>query len=181
MKGNLKFNSSIGRLFFIAVLILLCGSIALVQSKTVAIAAQDQELSVIELLKLPGKVIGEGTNTKAVGKYRLVSYRAEEVVLHRDVGVEIGGKKVRVNKAFRLTITGGPFSVRVLPPVIWVDDIAVGYGVENEDLDAITAVTYDASLLREGASIFLSYGDKSDKGDRVELPEKFKFKKEDNK
>jgi hypothetical protein len=65
--------------------------------------------------------------------------------------------------------------VRALPPVIWIDDTAVGYGVENEDLNTITVVTFDPSLLREGATIFLSYGDKEDKTDRVAVPEKLKL------
>jgi hypothetical protein len=75
-----------------------------------------------------------------------------------------------------LTIFGGPFQVHALPPVVWLDDIALGYGVESEDLDAITAVTFDASLLREGASIYLSYGQKEEKEGRVALPEKLKLK-----
>jgi hypothetical protein len=56
-----------------------------------------------------------------------------------------------------------------------VDDEAVGYGVESEDLDAITAVTFDASLLREGATLYVSYGDKENKEGRTALPEKLKL------
>jgi hypothetical protein len=62
--------------------------------------------------------------------------------------------------------------VRALPAVVWIDDEAVGYGVESEDLDAITVVTFDASLIREGATLYLSYGDKENKKDRTALPEK---------
>jgi hypothetical protein len=62
-----------------------------------------------------------------------------------------------------------------MPPVIWIDDVAVGYGVESEDLDAITAVTFDESLVREGATLYVSYGDKEKKEDRTALPEKLKL------
>ena len=91
------------------------------------------------------------------------------------VEVEVGGKRVEVSRAFRVTVTGGPFPVRALPAVVWIDDVAVGYGVESEDLDAITAVTFDASLLREGATLYVSYGDKENKDDRTALPEKLKL------
>jgi hypothetical protein len=57
-----------------------------------------------------------------------------------------------------------------MPAVVWIGDAAVGYGVESEDLDAITAVTFDESLLRDGATLYLSYGDKENKEDRTPLP-----------
>jgi hypothetical protein len=77
-----------------------------------------------------------------------------------------------VSRAFRVTVTGGPFPIRALPAVVWIGDAAVGYGVESEDLDAITAVTFDESLLRDGATVYLSYGDKENKSERSALPEK---------
>ncbi len=133
-------------------------------------------MRISDLLKLPGKVVGEGTNTKVTGKFKVATYRLEEVALPRSMEVKIHEQNVQVDKAFRLTITGGPFPMRALPPVIWIGDTAVGYGVESEDLDAITAVTFDSSLLREGATIYLSYGDKRSKEDRVALPEKLQLK-----
>jgi len=154
----------------------LCGSISLTQSQNPSTSPQDREMRISDLLKLPGKVVGEGTNTKVTGKFKVATYRLEEVALPRSMEVKIHEQNVQVDKAFRLTITGGPFPVRALPPVIWIGDTAVGYGVESEDLDAITAVTFDSSLLREGATIYLSYGDKKSKGDRVALPEKLQLK-----
>jgi hypothetical protein len=135
-------------------------------------AAGGREIALSELLNLPGTIIGEGRNVKAVGPHKIATYRVEHLALPRPVVAEIGGKKVETAEAFRLTIVGGPFPVRALPPVVWVDDVAVGYGVENEDLTEITVVTFDRSLLREGASIYLSYGDKEKKEDRSELREK---------
>lgn len=155
---------------------LLCGSLSFAQSQAQSPAPKDQEISFSDLLKLPGKIIAQGTNTTAAGKFKLASYRIEEVVLPRTMETAICGQRVQVGKALRLTVTGGPFPVRALPGVIWIDDTAVGYGVESEDLDAITAITFDYSLLREGATIYLSYGDKTNKDDRVEVPEKLKLK-----
>jgi len=140
-------------------------------------AADDtaQEPKMTDLLKMPGKVIAESNSAAAAGKFKVRNYRVEELALPAPVGVEIGGKHVEVSRAFRVTVTGGPFPVRALPAVVWIDDTAVGFGVESEDLDAVTAVTFDASLLREGATLYLSYGDKENKAERTALPEKLKL------
>lgn len=133
-------------------------------------AAQEPKMS--DLLKSPGRVIAESDAPKAVGKLKVKNYKVEELTLPEAVSVEMGSRRVEVSRAFRVTITGGPFPVRALPAVVWIDDVAVGYGVESEDLDAITAVTFDASLIRDGATLYLSYGDKEEKKDRTALPEK---------
>jgi hypothetical protein len=156
-------------------LVMLVGGASLAAAQTAAAPLTGQELTMTDLLKLQGKILGEGVNTRAVGKYKVATYRVEEITLPQAVEVEIRGQKVRATQAFRVTVTGGPFPVRAMPPVLWIDDTPIGYGVENEDLDAITAVTFDAELLRQGATLYLSYGDKEDKADRVALPEKLKL------
>ncbi|HZI17276.1 MAG TPA: hypothetical protein VEY09_01645 [Pyrinomonadaceae bacterium] len=153
-----------------AILLLLAAGQSAVFAQSQAPATQEIALS--ELLSLPGTVIGQGRNERAAGPHKVATYRVEHLTLPRPVTAEIGGKKTETAEAFRLTILGGPFPVRALPPVVWVDDVAVGYGVESEDLTAITVVTFDRALLREGASIYLSYGDKENREDRSELPEK---------
>ena len=134
-----------------------------------------QEPKMSDLLKMPGKVIAESKSATASGKFKVKNYRVEELTLPAPVEVAVGEKRVKVSRAFRVTVTGGPFPVRALPAVVWVDDTAVGYGVESEDLDTITAVTFDESLLREGATLYLSYGDKANKSERSALPEKLKL------
>jgi hypothetical protein len=138
-------------------------------------ANANQEVTVTDILKLEGRVIGEGTNTKATGHRKLKSYRVEEVTLPRMKEVKIKGETRTVGKAFRLTIKGEAFPVRALPAVIWLDDTAIGYGIESEDLTEITVITYDEAALTEGATIYLSYGDKKNKEDRTPLPEKLKL------
>ena len=134
-----------------------------------------QEPKMSDLLKMSGKVIAESDSPRATGRLKVKNYRVEELTLPAAVQVEVGGKRVEVSRAFRVTVTGGPFPVRALPAVVWIDDVAVGYGVESEDLDAITAVTFDESLVREGATLYVSYGDKEKKEDRTALPEKLKL------
>jgi hypothetical protein len=158
-----------------------CASLAFGQNAPASSSAPDsdsaatQEVTVTDILKLQGRVLGEGSNTRAVGQFKVRSYRVEEVTLPRMQDVRIKGETRSVGKAFRLTIKGGPFPVRAMPPVIWLDETAIGYGIESEDLDEITVITYDESALTEGSTIYLSYGDKQNKEDRTALPEKLKF------
>lgn len=146
-------------------------SFALAQNASSA-STHEQELKVSDLLKLPGTVIAEGSNQTPRGQLKVARYRVEQVTLPQPASVEVAGKRTEVDTAFRVSIIGGPFPVRALPPVVWIDDTAVGYGVESEDLDEITVVTFDRSLIKDGASIYLSYGDKEQKEGRTELPEK---------
>jgi hypothetical protein len=157
-----------------SLLLMIFGGAAVAQAQNAA-SQTGQELKVSDLLNLPGRILGEGVNNRAAGKFKVASFRIEEVDLPSSVEVEVGGQRIQASRAFRVKVTGGPFPVRAMPPVIWIDDTAVGYGVENEDLNTITVVTFDPSLLREGATIFLSYGDKEDKTDRVAVPEKLKL------
>lgn len=140
----------------------------------------NQEVTVTDILKLQGRVLGEGTNAKTSGQHKVKSYRVEEVTLPQMKEVKIKGETRSVGRAFRLTIKGGPFPVRAMPPVIWLDETAIGYGIENEELTEITVITYDEAALTEGATIYLSYGDKKNKEDRTALPEKLKLGKGGN-
>jgi hypothetical protein len=161
------------RLIALACLLLSVAGAALAQNPPTA--AAEQEFTVTDLLKLPGKVVSRGTNTTPQGLMKLRSYRVEEVALPHITDAVVGGQRMAVTKAFRVTVTGGPFAVRALPPVIWLDDVALGYGVESEDLDAITVVTYDEAAIKDGATVYLSYGDKENKKERTALPEKIKL------
>jgi hypothetical protein len=136
----------------------------------------NKELPLREIVKLPGKVISEAKTAQQSGDLKLSGYRVEEVQLPRSINAEVRGQQVAVNRAWRVTITGGPFPVRAMPAVIWVDDQIVGYGIENETLSQITAITLDDSLLREGGVVSLSYGENKD--GRVQLPQRIQLKRE---
>ena len=148
------------------------GSAAVAQQNKPA----NKELPLRELVKLAGKLLSEAKTAKQSGDLKLTGYRVEEVQLPRNINAEIRGQQVLVNRAWRVTVTGGPFPVRAMPAVIWIDDQIVGYGIENETLSQITAITLDDSLLREGAVVSLSYGDNKDS--RVQLPQRIQLKRE---
>ena len=127
---------------------------------------ESQVISTSEVLKLPGRVLAQGHNSTPVGRHQVTTYLVEEVTLPRSVEVEIRGKKKRVTRAYRITIYGGPFHLRGLGYVIAIGGKALGFGMEHRMLDAITVVTYDRSVLREGATLSVS---------ETELPEKLKL------
>lgn len=136
--------------------------------------AADKEPHVRELLQIPGKVISETKAARPSSDLKLTGYRVEEVTLPRTLTREVRGQQVAVDKAWRVTVQGGPFPVRALPAVIWIDDEIVGNGVENETLSQVTAITFDRSLIREGGVVSISYGE--DKLTRRQLPQGLKFK-----
>lgn len=134
------------------------------------------ELPLRELLNIPGKLVSEAKSARPTDQLNLTGYRVEEIKLPRQLNVEVRGRQVAVDKAWRITVQGGPFPVRALPAVIWIDDEIAGYGIENETLSQITAITFDSSLLREGGVVSLSYGE--DKQTRVNLAQRLRLTRE---
>ena len=129
-----------------------------------------------DLFKQPGKLVSEAKSARPNGELKLTGYRVEEVQLPRSMSVEVHGQQAVVNKAWRVTVNGGPFPVRALPATIWIDDQIVGFGVENETLSQISAITFDGSLIREGGVVAISYGE--DKDARVRVPQGLKLRRE---
>ena len=121
--------------------------------------AVNKDVPLHEIIKLPGKLLAETKTTAVGGNLRITGYRVEEVALPRSVTAEVRGQQVAVDRAWRVTVNGGPFPVRAMPAVIWVDDQIIGYGIENESLSQITAITFDRSLITEGGVVSLSYGE----------------------
>ncbi len=119
---------------------------------------------------MPGKLVSQGKNQEPVGELELKTYLLEELQLARPVRAEIAGQSREVNRGWRLTVIGGPFTVRAMPAMIWIAGKLAGYGVESTDLQKISVVIFDRSLLQEGAVIALSYGERDPL--RTELPER---------
>lgn len=136
----------------------------------------DREIPLRELLNVPGKLVSEAKSARPTNELKLTGYRVEEIKLPRQLNVELRGQQVAVDKAWRVTVQGGPFPVRALPAVIWIDDQIVGNGIENDTLSQITAITFDSTLLREGGVVSISYGE--DKEGRVRIPQGLRFTRE---
>ena len=162
---------------FLIKICLLTGCMLLISAAAGQVSAQKDvainDADFANVMKTKGKIIAEGRNATPVGQYKLKTYRVEEISLPKSVAIERQGKLVNLDRAWRVTITGGPFPVRALPPVIWVGDVAVGNGVENEQLSEVSVLVFDRALLRDGAAIALSYGET--KQNRDELPEKLRL------
>ena len=148
----------------------------LLASALSAYSQRTKELPLRELTQLPGKLISEAKSARPNGDLRLTGYRIEEVHLPQNLNVEIRGQQVAVDKAWRVTVQGGPFPVRALPAVVWIDDQVVGNGIENETLSQITAITFDSAIIREGGVVSISYGE--DKETRRRVPQALQLKRE---
>lgn len=153
-------------------LLLASGSRVFAQGNPDAVSNKEMR----ELLKRPGRLVSEAKSTRPNGDLQLIGYRVEEVELPRNMTVQVQGRQSVVNKAWRVTINGGPFPVRALPAVVWIDDQIVGNGIENETLSQITAITFDGSLIREGGVVSISYGENKESRERV--PQALQLKRE---
>ena len=166
-------NRSVAIAILLVPLLLVGGSLVGAQRNT---NPANQELPLNEILKLPGKLLSEAKTTGQSRDLKLTGYRVEEVRLPRNVNAEVRSQQVVTDKAWRVIVTGGPFPVRAMPAVIWIDDQVVGYGIENETLSQITAVTFDSSLIHEDGAVSLSYGE--NKEGRVRLSPRLQLKRE---
>ena len=112
-----------------------------------------------ELYTLPqGKVIAEGRNPNFSKYVPVERYTVEELKLAEPIEAEIGGKKTEVYKVYRITVFGGPFPIRAMSLLLQIDDKTTLTGVEGRNLDKVTFILYDGSLLREGATLTVGYG-----------------------
>lgn len=113
-----------------------------------------------EVMAIEGRTLAQVDIPGVTADSLFKSYRVEEFDLPESITVKIDGTKTDISVAWRLTIKGGPFRVGAQPWVIWIDDVQLGWGWAkiNEDLSEITAVVVDRSLLRDGGTIFASYG-----------------------
>jgi len=134
----------------------------------------DRTEAVSQLNRMPGQVVSRGTNDQPTGELNLKSYVLEELRLTQPLEVEIRGERTQIDRGWRLSITGGPFTVRAMPAIVWVADKAVGIGIESPDLKRISVIIFDRELLRDGAPIALSYGEHDPQ--RTELPERLILK-----
>jgi hypothetical protein len=155
-------------------LLLASGSLAIAQQNTTP--SRNKELPLREIVKLPGKLLTEAKTAGPTSELKLTGYRVEEVPLSHSVNTQVRGQQVVADRAWRVTVIGGPFPVRAMPAVIWIDDQIVGYGIENETLSQITAITFDNSLIREGGVVSVSYGE--NKEDRVRFAQRLQLKRE---
>ena len=158
------------------VLLLLLASIPSVFAQRNTNPPINKDVPMRDLLKAPGRLISEASSARPSGDLKLTGYRVEELSLPRNLTVDVQGRQAVVDKAFRVTVQGGPFPVRAMPAVIWIDDQIVGNGIENETLSQVTAITFDGSLIRQGGVVSISYGE--EKSARVRFSQQLQLKRE---
>ena len=158
------------RFAVVGLLLVTAQNIPSVDGQQQAGQSPENDIAIAQMHKLAGRLLAQGKNGQPAGELKLRSYLIEEITLARPLRVEIGALKTEVSRGWRLTVTGGPFVVRAMPVMVWIDNVLLGYGVESTDLQKISVITFDRSLLRDGAAIALSYGE--DDPARTELPER---------
>ena len=171
MKLNL-INRGVAIAILVLPLLLTGGTRVFAQTNPNAVSNKEMR----DLVKRPGKLVSEAKSARPNGDLKLTGFRVEEIQLPRTMSVQVQGQPAVVDKAWRVTVNGGPFPVRALPAVIWIDDQIVGNGVENETLTQITAITFDGSLIREGGVVSISYGE--DKQGRQSVSQRLQLKRE---
>ena len=123
------------------------------------LAQQPPPAVVAGLMNAAGTLRGQGQNATPNGPLGLKSYLVHELALAQPVTVTIDGKSVTTSKAWRLTITGGPFPVRAVPATIEIDGVAMGVALESADRSALRVITFDPAAIHQGAKVAVAYGE----------------------
>ena len=127
------------------------------------------------LYESQGAVLFRGKKAARLGASEVTDYRLEEIDLPQPWKTKVKGKEVWANKAWRITITGGPFrGLGDADHHLGRKHHASVAGQESPDLSSISVVTFDNSKLIEGATIAVSYGKD---GPLTLLPEKLSIGK----
>ena len=109
------------------------------------------ETIAMSLRTAPGKVLaqssGRGTSSESL------AYRLEEVALTEPAQMEGYGAPENIEKAFRLTLSGGALPGKF--DLIWVDDAPLPVLWRNGSRETGTLI-FDSSVLKDGAEMFVS-------------------------
>jgi hypothetical protein len=155
---NSQNNSGISRLqqvVTVAGFVLITLSCAFPGSaQTVTPEADESELTVEDLYKAPGKLLGTSTDKQPAGPLQLKSYKVEEVPLRHPLTLGGGANVKVINNIIRLTVTAG--SPLQGTYVVFLDDEPRQAVVTERD--AVSAVFFDAKELEDGAQISVASG-----------------------
>jgi len=155
----------------VCLLLLVSGDVLVMQAQEPPTTSQ--EIQVRRKAELhtrgKGKVIAEGKNKNASQQVPVERYTVEELKLDEPVEAEIGGKKTEVYQAYRITVFGGPFTIRALPLVLTIDDKTTLVGILSGKPDKATFILYDGSLLHDGATLAVGYDELVELTDKLSL------------
>ena len=155
----------------VCLLVLVSGAVPVVRAQEPP--TTPQEIQVRRKAELhtrgKGKVIAEGKNKNASQQVPVERYTVEELKLDEPVEAEIGGRKTEVYQAYRITVFGGPFTIRALPLVLTIDDKTTLVGILSGKPDKATFILYDVSLLHDGATLAVGYDELVELTDKLSL------------
>ena len=123
-------------------------------AQTVTSGADESELTVEDLYKTPGKLLGMSADKQPSGPLQLKSYKVEEVPLPHSLTLGRGANAKVINSIFRLTVTVGASLQGAY--VVFLDDEPRSAMVTERD--AVSTVFFDARELEDGAEISVASG-----------------------
>jgi hypothetical protein len=113
---------------------------------------------VFDVKKLPRTLVAQARTREAETALRIAGYRVEHVPLPEPRPVMIQGRAAEVAEAWRVTVLfTAPLTVRDQAFSLVIDGRWCGFLQEAPDLRSADTVCFDASLIREGAALGVTY------------------------
>jgi hypothetical protein len=113
----------------------------------------------VALGREPGKLLTQAAEARPVGPFKALGHKLELIELAEPLVVGEGPTAKKLDKVYRLTVTGGPFLPAGMPWQLWVNGHSLGVAQESEDLGAISAIVLDPGVLTDKGTISVSLGD----------------------
>jgi hypothetical protein len=111
-----------------------------------------------DVKKLPGTLTAEAEPAAPETALRLAGYRVEHVALPERYRVGIQGRSVEVSDGWHVTVRfAAPLTVRDQAFSLVIDGRWCGFLAEAPDLMSADTVCFDAELIRDGASLGVTY------------------------
>ncbi|MFN2511235.1 MAG: hypothetical protein ABR568_07295 [Pyrinomonadaceae bacterium] len=133
-------------------------------------AVLDEQVA-MKMRTVEGRVLSQGQGSWASETGKPIRYKLTELTLPEPRVMEIHGRRVTVEFAYRLTLAGaelrgsqreGTAGAPALSKfkMIWLDD--AGFPTYSLNSEEISTLIYDRSVLKDGAKISVSHSDGSD-------------------
>jgi len=117
-----------------------------------------RDARVWEIQRLAGPVVASAHTKVAEGSMGLAGYRVREVALAAPVTANVAGRAATVSRAWHVTVYfDRALTVRNQAFTLVLDGRPAAFLQESADLRRADAVVFDASLVREGAALGVTY------------------------
>ncbi len=110
-----------------------------------------------DVKKIPGVLVAEA-RTQPETAMRLRAYRIERITLPEAYAVMVAGRRAEVTTGWHVTVSfAAPLTVRDQAFSLVIDGRWCGFLQEAPDLRSADTVCFDASLIKDGAAVGVTY------------------------